>query len=111
MIPHTGTILTPAPSNQHHRMLLHIMPLSRNITRYNPPGAKPHSCCFPFCRVRFLGFGDADFETDTFEFGGVDVAESWGDGFTCSLGDAASLLTDQNLRFNQVLGVRGSWGK
>jgi hypothetical protein len=39
MISHTRTILTPTPSNQHHRMLLHIMSFPRNVTSNNPPGA------------------------------------------------------------------------
>lgn len=91
MIPHTRAILTPAPSNQDHRMLLYIMSLPRNITRHDPPRTKPHSRCFPFCRIGLLGFRDADFDADAFELGGVDVAEGWGDGFSSSLGDAAAL--------------------
>jgi hypothetical protein len=70
MIPHTRTILTPSTPNQHHRMLLHIMSLSRNITRHHPPGTQPHPRCLPLCGIGFLGFCDPYFEADAFEFGG-----------------------------------------
>lgn len=99
MVSHTRTILTPTASDQNHRMLLHIMSLSGDITRHHPPRAQPHSCRFPFCRIGFLGLGKADFEADPFQFRGVDIAERGGDGFPRALSYTAALFHYQYIHF------------
>jgi len=45
-------------------MLLHIMTLSWNICRHDPPRAQPHPARLALPRIRLLGFRDADFQAD-----------------------------------------------
>lgn len=91
MISHPWTILTSPSSNKHHRMLLHIMTLSRNITRNHSASTQSNSRRLPFCGIGLLGLGDPNFQTDAFQFGGEHVAEGGRDGFTCALSFSASL--------------------
>src|SRR5882757_5283546 len=54
MIPHTGTILTPSPPNQHNTMLLHIMTLPGYVGSNHSARTQSHSCHFSFRGIRFL---------------------------------------------------------
>lgn len=87
------------------------MSLSGNIARHDPARTKPHPRGLPLGRIGFLGLGDADFEADALELWGVHVAERGGDGFACSLGDAAALFLVFFISYlwhNLVSGIEGS---
>jgi hypothetical protein len=89
MILHTRTILTPASPHQHNRMLLHIMSLTRNISRNNLATAQSDPRNFALARIRFLGFRGSHAQTHAFHFGAVD--ERWRCGFARALlGSAAA---------------------
>jgi hypothetical protein len=72
MILHTRTILTPASTHQHNRMLLHIVALTGDISRNNLPTAQSHPRNFPLARVRFLGLRGAHAQAHAFHLGPVD---------------------------------------
>lgn len=116
MIPHTRTILTSSPSHQNHRVLLHIMPLSRNIARNHSPCTQTYSRCFSFCRIGFLGLCDSDFEADSLQLWGVDIAEGWRHSFSCALLFTTALDMSAALRDREVftyacdLVVCSKWG-
>ena len=72
MIPHAGTILTPPASNQHHAVLLHIVPFPGDIRRDDPAGAEAHLGRLALAGVGLLGLRDPDFEADAFHLGTPD---------------------------------------
>jgi hypothetical protein len=103
MVAHTGTILRSSASDQHYAVLLDIVtwtsalaktssgkpcPLfcprssqptfTRDIGTDNPPTAQSDLRGLPLARIRFLGFGNADFETDTLHFGPTDHGRTEG---------------------------------
>lgn len=75
MISHSRTILRPSTPDNNNTVLLHVVPLPRNITRHYPARAQPHPTRLPLARIRLLGPRDADFEADTFHGGAV--YEGW----------------------------------
>lgn len=72
MIPYPGTILRPAPPDQHHAVLLHIVPLSGYVRRDHAPGAQPYPARLAFPGVGLLGLGNADLQADALHRGVVD---------------------------------------
>jgi hypothetical protein len=55
MIAHRGKILHTATTHQHNRMLLKVMPLSRNICSHLNAIGKTHTGDFPERGIGFLG--------------------------------------------------------
>lgn len=106
MISHTRTILTPPSSNQYHTMLLHIMSFARNITRNHSPCTQSNSGRFTFCRVRFLWFGDSDFQCYALQCWSLDCWQSRGNGFTHGL-RSTTAATDLVV----CCSVGGGWGE
>jgi len=106
MILHTRTILTSPSSNQHHRMLLHIMPyylssapiqpspkdlehtFTRNICRNNLPTTQPDPSHLPLSRIRLLRLRRAYSYAYTFHLRSVHQRRRG--GFARALGDSAA---------------------
>jgi len=94
MIPHTRTILTPSSSDQDYTMLLYIMPFPWYVCCNHPSSTQSYSGRFPLGRIGFLGFGDPNFQTYTFELRCINIAESGGNSFASFLLRSASLDQD-----------------
>lgn len=91
MIPYTRTILTPPTPDQHHRMLLDIVPFPGYVRRDHSPSRQTHSSSLSFGGIGLLGPRDADFEADTFEFRRADRGEGRGDCFAGALASTTAL--------------------
>jgi len=92
MVPHTGTVLTPAAAHQHDRVLLDVVPLSGDVGGDGPPRGEPDTGRLALARVGLLGPRDADLEADALALRGEDLREGRGDGVAGSLGFAAALV-------------------
>ena len=55
VISHTGQILHPSAPDEHHAVLLQIVPLARNIRRHFLTGRQSYPRDFPQRRIWFLG--------------------------------------------------------
>ena len=98
------------PTASIHRE--HQRTFAGDVSIHDPPGAQPHTGGFPLCRIRLLGLGEADFETDAFHCWVVD--QRGRDGLSRFLGDAASAadLRDGGVGCaSGVEGVCGAWGQ
>ncbi len=65
-------------------MLLDIVTLSRDISRYDSPRSQLHTCSLSLARVGFLRPRDADLQADTFELRCMNLGERRGDGVASS---------------------------
>lgn len=69
MIPHTRTILTPPAPHEHHAVLLHIMPLTRNVRGDDFAVGQADFGGLALARVGLFRLRDAHFQTHAFHLG------------------------------------------
>jgi len=72
VVLHTRTILRSASSDQHHRMLLYVVPFSRNVCRNDRPTAQSYSSNFPLSRVWLLRLCSSHAQAHAFHLRSVD---------------------------------------
>lgn len=91
MISHTGTILRTSTSNQHNRMLLHIVSLSWNITVHNSSSTQANSGGLALSGIGLLWLCDSDFQAHALELWCVGCGHSRRGLLTRALGLAAAI--------------------
>src|ERR1051325_5932642 len=64
VIANAGQVLDTTPADQHHRVLLKVVPLARDIGRHLHPVGEPHARDLAQRRVRLLGRGGVDTNAD-----------------------------------------------
>lgn len=91
LVPHTGTILRPPTPDQHHAVLLDVVPLTGNVCGDGLAGRQAHTCRLAFARVWFLGPRDADFDAYAFSLRVLASCQGRGDGVARAAGFATAL--------------------
>ena len=54
VIAHAGQVLDAAAADQHHRVLLQVVPFARNVARHLEAVGQPHPRHLAQCRVRLF---------------------------------------------------------
>ncbi len=96
MVPHTGTILAPASTNQHHTVLLDIVALAGDIRRDDSSGCKFYTRRLSLAGIGLLRPGDADLQAHPLKLRSMDVREGRRDSVTRSSFFPATLCERHN---------------
>lgn len=92
MVPHTGTILTPASPHQDDAVLLDVVALTGDVRRDDLAGREPDTRRLALARVGLLGPRDAHLHAHALHEGALLLCEGGGDGVPGLLALSAALF-------------------
>lgn len=91
LVSHAGTILRSPSSHQDDTVLLNVVTLARDKSRYDLSARQSHTGCLSFARIGLLGPGDADLDADALHLRRALFGESGRHGMAGSLGFPTAL--------------------
>lgn len=92
MVPHTGTILTPASAHQNDAVLLNVVALAGDVRRDDLAGGEPDTRRLALARVGLLGPRDAHLYAHALHEGALLLREGRGHGVPGLLALSATLF-------------------